>query len=66
MLDIEVGDMVKISRNGERFWIKVKTILPGRKQRIIGKVDSFVFMQPRLRRGSMIKFKAKDILDIEG
>lgn len=64
MTDIEVGDVVKISRNGERFWIIVKKISPGRKRRILGKVDSFVVMQPKLRRGSMIRFKAEDIVDV--
>ena len=58
---IKVGDIVKISNWKERFWCIVLRI---RKDYIVAKVDSYLIMKYRYKRGSIIRFNRRNVLEM--
>lgn len=59
-MQLEVGDNVKILRNGERFWVQVLEIKP---RSILAFVDSQVIMQS-FKFGDTIRMKKKEIVAV--
>jgi hypothetical protein len=55
---LKTGDLVKIARNGERFWLQIKKITP---KEILAKVDNDVTEQT-FHYGDIIKIKKKEII----
>ena len=54
----KIGSIIKIRRNGERFWVKVVRVL---KNEIAGTCLNNLLMND-FKYGSIIKFKLKDIV----
>lgn len=55
----DTGDLVKIVRNGECFWVVITYIT---RRKIYATVDSYVIMQP-FHRGDCINFLETEIID---
>ena len=58
--EINTGRMVKIIRNGERFWVRNVREMDGR---LYGQVDNDVVMQP-FTHGEIIEILADEIIDV--
>lgn len=55
------GDIVKVSHNGERFWVAVKSIS---RDAIIGTVDNYLICDHPFGFGDVIKFKKRHVHSI--
>jgi hypothetical protein len=51
------GQLVKVSRKGERFWVIVKKVF---KKSFLGKIDNHL-LNKNIKFGTTIRFNNKDI-----
>ena len=57
---LQINDIVKIRRNGERFWVIIKKF---NKKTVTGIIDNDVIRHNK-KAGDPIRFKLSDIIDV--
>ena len=59
---LQINDIVKIRRNGERFWVIIKKF---NKKTVDGIIDNDVIRQHNKKAGDPVRFKLSDIIAID-